>query len=278
VKLTGNGGVGLNPFLFGGQFGYYTDYGGIILCGARWYDPAQGRWLSRDPIDYEGGDNLYGYGAQNPILLVDPSGLAPTQQGREEDPDEIITGLPRNMTQYGASHGTALALRRAHGRLFVPMGKALKAAADLNPGVAAIKASGRDPYTARGRVSRLEQGLAVAQLVAPGLVEAALGKVYKSFSAFKRAKGLAGTGKAWHHIVEQCKVAEFGAKIVNSEKNLVKIDAELNGKLNGLYSSIRFDITGSTTLRVRDWLKNRSFQEQYQFGLKAMEKVRKGEW
>jgi RHS repeat-associated core domain len=75
VKLTGNGGVGANPFLFGGQFGYYTDYGNIILCGARWYDPAQGRWLSRDPIGYGGGENLYCFCESNPVGYVDPDGL-----------------------------------------------------------------------------------------------------------------------------------------------------------------------------------------------------------
>lgn len=62
------------PFQFGSQFGYYTDYGNIILCGARWYDPAQGRWLIRDPIGYEGGENLYAYVGENPVSWCDPSG------------------------------------------------------------------------------------------------------------------------------------------------------------------------------------------------------------
>lgn len=35
---------------------------------ARWYDPAQGRFVSEDPIGFAGGDvNLYGYVWQNPI-------------------------------------------------------------------------------------------------------------------------------------------------------------------------------------------------------------------
>ena len=60
---------------FGGQWGYYTDAEtGLILCTHRYYDPAQGRFLTRDPIGYDGGVNLYGYTANNPISRVDPNG------------------------------------------------------------------------------------------------------------------------------------------------------------------------------------------------------------
>ena len=42
----------------------------------RWYDPEVGRWLSEDPIGFEGGDaNLYRYVANDPGNGVDPSGL-----------------------------------------------------------------------------------------------------------------------------------------------------------------------------------------------------------
>jgi RHS repeat-associated protein len=61
---------------FGAQFGYYTDHEtGLIFCTFRYYDPANGRWLTRDPIDYLGGINLYGYTSNNPINLSDPMGL-----------------------------------------------------------------------------------------------------------------------------------------------------------------------------------------------------------
>jgi uncharacterized protein RhaS with RHS repeats len=36
------------------------------------------RWITKDPIDFEGGDsNLYGYVVNDPINFVDPEGLAP---------------------------------------------------------------------------------------------------------------------------------------------------------------------------------------------------------
>ncbi|QDK40573.1 hypothetical protein DOM21_03715 [Bacteriovorax stolpii] len=43
----------------------------------RHYDPEIGRWLSKDPIRFKGGDkNLYGYVLQDPINLIDPNGLS----------------------------------------------------------------------------------------------------------------------------------------------------------------------------------------------------------
>jgi len=51
-----------NPtFGYAGQFRYYTDQTGLQYLKARHYDPAVGRFVSRDPIGYKGGLNLYGY-------------------------------------------------------------------------------------------------------------------------------------------------------------------------------------------------------------------------
>ncbi len=62
-------------FGFGGQAGYYTDAEtGLILCTNRHYDPQQGRFLTRDPIGYDGGINLYSYTRNNPINWMDPDG------------------------------------------------------------------------------------------------------------------------------------------------------------------------------------------------------------
>jgi RHS repeat-associated protein len=61
---------------FGGKYGYYTDESGLILLGARYYDPATHRFLNRDPIDYKGGPNLYAYCDGNPVNEVDPEGTS----------------------------------------------------------------------------------------------------------------------------------------------------------------------------------------------------------
>ncbi len=42
----------------------------------RHYDARTGRWTSKDPIRFDGGDtNLYGYVVSDPVNFIDPSGF-----------------------------------------------------------------------------------------------------------------------------------------------------------------------------------------------------------
>jgi RHS repeat-associated protein len=43
----------------------------VAFYGYRWYDPVTGRWLSRDPIEEEGGVNLYGFVGNDGLGRVD---------------------------------------------------------------------------------------------------------------------------------------------------------------------------------------------------------------
>jgi RHS repeat-associated protein len=67
-----------NPFRFVGQYGVMDERNGLLYMRARYYDPEVGRFISKDPIGFAGGDvNLYGYVGSNPVNWVDPFGLDP---------------------------------------------------------------------------------------------------------------------------------------------------------------------------------------------------------
>jgi RHS repeat-associated protein len=75
-NVTGDSNPGFQPFGFAG--GLYDPDTKLVRFGARDYDPRTGRWTSRDPIGFTGGDtNLYGYTFADPVNFIDPSGLDP---------------------------------------------------------------------------------------------------------------------------------------------------------------------------------------------------------
>lgn len=103
---------------------------------------------------------------------------------------------------------------------------------------------------------------------------------FKSFESFKRAMGPAGFKKHWHHLVEQTEgnVERFGPEAIHNTKNVFPLEEPIHKEVSRLYSQIRMDITGSPTLTIRKWLSTQSFEAQRQFGLRAIENVRKGIW
>ncbi|MBN1391465.1 MAG: RHS repeat-associated core domain-containing protein, partial [Sedimentisphaerales bacterium] len=53
---------------------------GLYYYRARYYKPTLGRFISRDPIELNGGLNFYTYVNNNPIRFRDPKGLRPCSQ------------------------------------------------------------------------------------------------------------------------------------------------------------------------------------------------------
>jgi len=62
------------PFTFTGR--EYDPETGLYYYRARYYDPKAGRFISKDPIGFGGGDlNLFRYVGNDPANFTDPSGL-----------------------------------------------------------------------------------------------------------------------------------------------------------------------------------------------------------
>ncbi|MCX6345762.1 MAG: hypothetical protein NT018_11930, partial [Armatimonadetes bacterium] len=62
-----------NPLRYVGKSGYYTDTDtGLMLLGARYYDPLIGRFITQDPD--KDGLNWYEYADNNPVMNIDPTG------------------------------------------------------------------------------------------------------------------------------------------------------------------------------------------------------------
>lgn len=72
-NTTGNGGSSTNVFQYTGR---ENDNNGLYSFRARYYSPTFGRFISEDPIGFDGGDsNLYRYVWNSPTGFVDPLGL-----------------------------------------------------------------------------------------------------------------------------------------------------------------------------------------------------------
>ncbi|MCB9235033.1 MAG: RHS repeat-associated core domain-containing protein [Bacteroidia bacterium] len=116
-------------------------------------------------------------------------------------------------------------------------------------------------------------GKEVAKLVPAKAVEVVAEEGYSSFNAFKKAFGPAGQGNAWHHIVEQHSdnIAKFGAENIHNANNLIKLPhgaGTIHAKVTGHYNSLM----PGTSMRVRDYVKTLSYEEQFQYGIEVLKR------
>jgi len=65
----------LQPFGYSTKRSDFTS--GLVYFGYRFYMPNMGRWLNRDPLQEQGGINLYAYVNGDPMGYVDPDGRNP---------------------------------------------------------------------------------------------------------------------------------------------------------------------------------------------------------
>ena len=97
-----------NQFNFGFSTKYHDREVGLVVYQYRYLDPIHGRWLNRDPIEEQGGENLYGFCKKRPVFLLDKLGLSckvgtynvlrldtwdkPMVNGLSSDPDLFALG------------------------------------------------------------------------------------------------------------------------------------------------------------------------------------------
>ena len=99
---------------FGGSQGYYADVEtGLQLLGHRYYDPGTGRFLTRDPISYAGGVNLYEYVCNSPFSGHDASGFFGWRDllkclGKGEEAIECAAALVKLGVQLGTGSNDCL--------------------------------------------------------------------------------------------------------------------------------------------------------------------------
>jgi len=101
---------------------------------------------------------------------------------------------------------------------------------------------------------------------------------FKSFNELKKYLCDARKGYAWHHIVEQSQIgkrANFPPEWIHNTYNIVSIPSGQNtihSEISSFYSSKQFFSEGKI---VRDWLANKSFDFQFDFGKRVLERYGK---
>ncbi|MBR3923639.1 MAG: RHS repeat-associated core domain-containing protein [Kiritimatiellae bacterium] len=74
-KVVRSSGARAGELRFGFSTKYHDREVGLISYQRRFYHPGVGRWLNRDPIEEEGGENVYCFVENSPSWLVDFGGL-----------------------------------------------------------------------------------------------------------------------------------------------------------------------------------------------------------
>jgi RHS repeat-associated protein len=119
VPLASDG-VTSNPFRYVGQHGLMHEGNGLYYVRARYYDPALGRFINKDPFPGDVGDgqglHRYTYGVNNPVRFVDVSGLSIKEMGSQygsDMPHQSIIATKRHWSSEEAHQRYLNALRQS---------------------------------------------------------------------------------------------------------------------------------------------------------------------
>jgi RHS repeat-associated protein len=75
-KQTSSSGSLTNPFQYTAR--EFDSETGVYFLRNRYYDPTAGKFLTEDPVGFDGGGNFYAYSQNSPVDESDADGLSPT--------------------------------------------------------------------------------------------------------------------------------------------------------------------------------------------------------
>jgi len=79
--------------------------GAVRTVGFRYYNPVTGRYISRDPIGYGDGMNVYAHVHNNPINRIDPLGLDDKKPEEKPKPKDVDKPKPKYPISNGIPTG-----------------------------------------------------------------------------------------------------------------------------------------------------------------------------
>ncbi len=93
-----------NSYTFTGR--EYDPQTGLYYYRARYYDPVEGRFISKDPIGYTGGINVFAYVQNNPVNRTDPAGLSDLAFDRGAGTLTVFDSQGNQVAQFPAGNNT----------------------------------------------------------------------------------------------------------------------------------------------------------------------------
>ena len=270
----------INPIRYRGY--YYDTETGLYYLQSRYYDAEVGRFINADnqlPTGDIISNNLFAYCGNNPTSRVDLTGEAWWHWAIAA---ALVVGCAAATVVtcggFAAATATVAAISCGVAATATP---AATIAAGAFVGSAAVL--GTAALTASTSCTTVEQffdegnwGVVASTAVggafgaAPGIIESRKkGDGFDTYYRLKKKIGKAGEGKEWHHIVEQNQIKKTGFEPsrVHNTDNIISLDKSIHKEISRVYSSKTWYSNGMT---VRNWLVGKSFEEQYEFGLRII--------
>jgi RHS repeat-associated protein len=98
--------------------GIFDVESGLCYYRARYYDPSVGRFVSEDPLGFEGGQDFYSYVFNRPIDWADPAGFIAQDINKIKDQCKKCT---QELTNQGLRYDAQWKAGRILERLFLKL-------------------------------------------------------------------------------------------------------------------------------------------------------------